>query len=100
MQLHSSLHCREKDWLVDPKRLVRTKEKNLQFVCQGWSIDLNVADEDEEEADDDQDDLPAGVEASHGDALEVPDDDGHTAVHHCTHHQKDAGQYEHVLVSV
>lgn len=84
---------------MDPKRLVRTKEKNLQFVCQGRSIDLNVADEDEEEADDDQDDLPAGVEAGHGDALEVPDDDGHTAVHHCTHHQQDAGQYEHVLVS-
>ena len=79
---------------------MRTKEQDLQFVCQGWSIDLNVPDEDKEEADDDQDDLPAGVEAGHGDTLEVPDDNGHAAVQHSAHHQQDAGQHEHVLVAV
>ena len=77
-----------------------TKKQKLQFFCEGWSIDLNVPDEDEEVADDDQHDLPAGVEAGHGDALEVPDDDGHAAVEHSAHHQQDAGQQEHVLVAV
>ena len=77
-----------------------TKQQELQFVCQGRSIDLNVSDEDEEVADNHQDDLPAGVEAGYRDAFEVPDDDAAAAMEHCAQYQQDAGHQEHVFVAI
>ena len=79
---------------------VLTKEEDLQFVRQGWGIDLNVPDEDEEIADDHKDDLPAGHEAGHGDVLEVSNNDGDAAAEHCADNQQDARHQEHVLVAI
>ena len=49
---------------------------------------MNVCNEDEEEADDDQDDLSAGYETGHSDTLEMSDDDRDAAVKYCGHNEQ------------
>ena len=64
---------------------LNTNEYDFEFLCQSGSVDLNVCNEDEEEADDDQDDLSAGYETGHSDTLEMSDDDRDAAVEYCGH---------------
>ena len=84
-------------WLVT---MVHTKEHQFQFIHVVWSVELYVRHEDNEEDENDEDDLPAGVEAGHVQLAEVAEDDGGVAVDGGAEDEQARGHQEPVLVTI
>ena len=84
-------------WLVT---MVHTKKHQFQFIHVVWSVELYVRHEDNEEDENDEDDLPAGVEAGHVQLAEVAEDDGGVAVDGGAEDEQARGHQEPVLVTI
>ena len=84
-------------WLVT---MIHTKEHQFQFIHVVWSVELYVRHEDNEEDENDEDDLPAGVEAGHVQLAEVAEDDGGVAVDGGAEDEQARGHQEPVLVTI